>query len=374
MIALTRHDTENSHGARLAGHGRVATALALLSDQELGRLVAGARHLGAGIGGTSAVLDVDGVPVFVKRVPLTDLERRPENVRSTANLFGLPTYCHYGVGGPGFGAWRELAATIWTTQQVIGGQSAAFPLMYHWRLLPGAPPLADELVDVERVVAYWDGSPAVRVRIEALASASASVLLFLEYIPDTLDNWLDGRLRSGAGAVVAAAEMVERCLRTDIPAMNASGLLHFDAHFGNILTDGRRLYLADLGLATSPRFDLSPAEADFVARNLSHDLCYALTRLVNWLVSNVCGVPTPRTGGPVARNEYVRRCAAGAEVVGVPAEVAAIVSRYAPIAAIVNDFYWDLFGESRTAPYPAEAVARAMAEVPGLAQPAPLTR
>lgn len=49
--------------------------------------------------------------MFVKRVPLTDLERRPENVRSTANLFELPLFCHYGIGGPGFGldsseGWR----------------------------------------------------------------------------------------------------------------------------------------------------------------------------------------------------------------------------------------------------------------------------
>jgi hypothetical protein len=63
--------------------------------------------LGVGIGGGAATLTVGGVPVFAKRIPLTDLERRPEHVRSTANLFGVPAFCQYGVGGPGFGAWRE---------------------------------------------------------------------------------------------------------------------------------------------------------------------------------------------------------------------------------------------------------------------------
>jgi hypothetical protein len=114
--------------------------------------------LGSGIGERSALLEVDGKPVFVKRVPLTDMERLPEHVRSTANLFGLPTFCQYGVGGPGFGAWRELAVHIMTTNWVLGGRYQGFPMMYHWRMLPDVvPALPMELADVERAVAYWGG-------------------------------------------------------------------------------------------------------------------------------------------------------------------------------------------------------------------------
>jgi hypothetical protein len=75
------------------------------------------------------VLNIAGAPVFVKRIPLTDLERHPHNVMSTANVFGLPTFCHYGVtanGSPGFGAWRELAANAMTTNWVIAKQTEAF--------------------------------------------------------------------------------------------------------------------------------------------------------------------------------------------------------------------------------------------------------
>ena len=161
--------------------------------------------------------------------------------------------------------------------------------------------------------------------------------------------------------------MVERTLRARLAFMNGNGLLHFDAHFGNILTDGQRLHSADLGLATSPRFDLSAAESDFVGRHLSHDVCYALTQLVNWLVSNVCGVAAPATGGPVERNDYIRRCAAGAQVVDAPAAVAEMIRRYAPAAVVVNDFYWDLFGKSRATPYPA-----ATSSAPWL--PSPISR
>jgi tRNA A-37 threonylcarbamoyl transferase component Bud32 len=64
--------------------------------------------------------------------------------------------------------------------------------------------------------------------------------------------------------------------------VSRSGLLHFDAHFRNVLTDGHRLYLADLGLATSPRFDLSTEERDFLAVNASRDACYAVRDATHW--------------------------------------------------------------------------------------------
>lgn len=353
-----------SHPARLARHAAVSSSLMLLSDRRLGRLVDEVSTTGWGIGGSSAVVDVAGVPVFVKRVPLTDLERRPGCVMSTANIFGLPVFCQYGVGSPGFGAWRELAANAVTTGWVLAGRTGAFPLMHHWRVLPGAAALADELSDVDGAVAYWGGSPAVRERISALAGASASVVLFLEYIPQILHAWLGSELARGPEAVSSACTMVERGLRAGLRFMNGNGLLHFDAHLGNILTDGHQLYFADLGLATSPRFDLSAAESDFAGHHLGHDVCYALTQLVNWLVSNVCGVAVPAAGGPVERNEFIRRCAAGAAVADAPAAVAQMISRYAPAAVVMNDFYWDLFGKSRATPYPAADIGRAMASLP----------
>jgi hypothetical protein len=349
--------------SRVARYGHVSTALALLSDHQLADRVDAAQALGAGIGGSSALLDIDDVPVFVKRIPLTELERRTRNVMSTANLFGLPTFCQYGVGGPGFGAWRELAANTMTTAWVLARQTEAFPLMYHWRVLPGAAPLADEHADIERVVAYWGGSSAVRRRLHALAQATASVVLFLEYIPQNLQDWLAEQLAAGQEAVTAACVMVQRRLRADVAFMNSNGLLHFDAHFRNILTDGQRLYFGDLGLATSPRFDLSTEERDFLVENASHDAGYTAMALVNWLVTNIAGVAAPATGGPVDRNEYIRRCAAGGQPAGTPPQVSAIISRYAPAAAVMNDFYWDLFGESRATAYPDGKVAEALARV-----------
>jgi hypothetical protein len=285
-----------SHAARLAGYGAVSTALALLSDRRLGKLVDEAPLIGCGIGGTAVLLEIEGTPVFVKRVPLTDLERRPENIMSTANMFQLPTFYHYGVGSAGGGVWRELAAHAMTTNWVLGKQRESFPLMYHWRVLAGPPPrtsTSEERADLARMVAYWDGSPAVRERLEAIARSSASVVLFCEYIPHNLHEWLSAQVVSGDDAVESACVMVERSLRTDVSFMNSNGLLHFDAHFRNILTDGRRLYFADFGLATSPRFELTEAELNFLGKNMSHDGCYTVTQLVNWLVTALTGAVDP---------------------------------------------------------------------------------
>jgi hypothetical protein len=356
-----------SRGERVGRYSDVSSALALRSDRQLGELVEQAPLLGSGIGGTSVVLDVDGVPVFAKRVPLTDLERRGDNVMSTADLFGLPAFCQYGVGSvgsPSFGAWRELAANTMTTNWVLAGRSASFPLLYHWRVLPGAAPLTQEHADVERAVEYWGGSAAVRDRLYALAQASASIVLFLEFIPQNLSDWLSAQVAAGQDAVASACAIVESSLLTDVAFMNANGLMHFDAHFGNIVTDGQRLYIADFGLVASPRFDLSAEEASFLHRNRTHDIGYALMRLVNWLVTDVCGVAVPQTGGPVQRNEYIRACAAGAEPTGVSPSIAAVIRRYAPVAAVMNDFYWNLFGVSRATPYPADKIEHALSSIP----------
>jgi hypothetical protein len=195
--------------------------LAILSDRRLGELLARAQGLGAGIGGTSALLDIDGVPVFAKRVPLTDLERRPENAQSTANLFDLPAFFQYGVGSPGFGAWRELAANTMTTNWA-GQPERGIYLDVSLRCCPHLPE-ADEHSDA---VAYWGGSRAVRERFGALGRASASVVLFLEYVPHNVREWLATQLALGAEAVATACVKVERWLRTDVAFRNANGLLH----------------------------------------------------------------------------------------------------------------------------------------------------
>jgi len=196
----------------------------------------------------------------------------------------------------------------------------------------------------------------VRERVEELDHASADVVLFCEYFPHSLHDWLNVAVGLGDDAIDAACAMVEPELLAVASVMSANGLLHFDAHFMNILTDGSRLYLADFGLSTSTRFELSAAESEFVRLNATHDVCYLLAHLVNWLVTALAGT-TERAD----RVEYVRRIASGAVPEELPPGARAIVERYAPIAVVINEFYGNLYFDDRAAPYPAEALQKACA-------------
>jgi hypothetical protein len=241
-----------------------------------------------------------------------------------------------------------------TTSWVIAGDHEGFPLMHHWRVLPDAgQPLPEELADVERAVAYWGDGPEIRHRIEAVERSTASLVLFLEYIPHNLHDWLTVQVAAGDDAAERACAMVDDELGAGISFMNARGLLHFDVHFQNILTDGERLFFADYGLAISSRFELSPAEADFFDEHSGYDRYYAATYLVNWLAVALHGY------GPEERRRFVRSCAEGVSPEGAPAGVAATLVRHAPVAAVVGDFHRRFQRESRATPYPLEAVRRA---------------
>ncbi|MFE2045564.1 protein kinase family protein [Streptomyces sp. NPDC059477] len=353
--------TSDASEARRSVYGAVSTALALRGDRELGELLESAVPLGAGIGGTAARLEVAGTPVFVKRVPLTERELRPEHRRSTANVFGLPAFCQYGVLSPGFGTWRELAAHTMTTDWVLAGRHAGFPLMYHWRVLPDAAPqrLPEELADVERAVAYFGGGAEIRHRIEALRHPPASLALFLEYLPRTLHEWLTEEVAAGAERADRAVALVERELTAGAAFMGAQGLLHFDAHFRNILTDGRRLYFADFGLAVSERFALSPAESAFFAHHRSYDHCYMLSWLVNWLITAVYGHQRAE------REALIHAMAGGAEPPAGPPGIRALLTRHAPLAAVLTDFYGRVHDISPDTPYPAEELERAVRAAEG---------
>jgi hypothetical protein len=314
--------------------------LAARSDVELAELVGTGRIISVGVGGGAEVINIDSVPVFTKRIPLTDQD--VANSGSTANLFDLPMLCQYGIGGPSFNAWRKLAANIIVTDAVLAGETQSFPILYHWRLLPGRSPLATEHTDIDAVVTAQGGSPAVRARLEAMAAATCSLVLFCEYIPHPITDWLQ---KNPADKAVA----LDRQLSEIVTFLRDREVLHMDGHFGNIRTDMERIYLSDFGLATSPQFDLSSAERDFTAQHVTHDARYAAMRLVNWLVTDVCGVSS---GGPLAHDEYVRQCAAGHIPDDVPPTVAAILTRHAPGAAKMNAFYGKLFHGDLQPKYP----------------------
>jgi hypothetical protein len=174
-----------------------------------------------------------------------------------------------------------------------------------------------------------------------LATSTADLVLFLEYVPRTLAESPAGERRLEEELLHITGFLAERDVQ------------HFDAHFANIVTDGERLHLTDFGLTLSSRFELSDAETEFLAEHATHDRAYVLTHLVNRIVRPLRTWPHPRV-----RNDFVRECAAGRVVPDLPPDAGSILRRYAPLATVVNDFYFALHGESRKTPYPKDEIAR----------------
>ncbi|NED89096.1 hypothetical protein G3I76_54635, partial [Streptomyces sp. SID11233] len=83
---------------------------------------------------------------------------------------------------------------------------------------------------------------------------------------------------------------VARQLDVAARKMSAHGLVHFDGHWGNVLTDGRRVLFTDFGLALADTFALTARETAFLAEHRDHDLGYARSFLVNWLLTHAHGL------------------------------------------------------------------------------------
>lgn len=312
------------YAGRVHNHRVVSGRLSALDDDGIRKLLSTATPLGSGIGGTCVRLDVDDVPVFAKRIPLGEVEaRRPG---STANIFDLPAYCHYGIGSPGFGAWREVAASEMLSQWVLDRYAHCFPLAYGGRIVPMAETgVPADLDPIDDAVRYWNGSEAVRIRIETLATARTAVALFLEYIPCTVEQWLNDRLAEGIDAAERACLLVEDELHALADLMSNRQFVHLDAHFENLLTDGKQLYLADPALAVTPAFDMTSDERAFLERHRAFDRSYMAAQLVRWITQNV-GDATPG--------------------------LARIVDRYRPVVEVARSFYAELQSRSRLASYP----------------------
>jgi hypothetical protein len=324
---------------RLTNYASLSNTLARLTDEELAALVAKAPRLHAGVGGRSVLLTIDSTPIFVKSIALTDLERRQEHVLSTANLFDIPLSCHYGLGGPGFSAWRELAATVIGNDWVLSGACANFPLLYHWRVLPS------DHREAKVTSISGSRSAAVRARLEAIHEATAHVVLFCEYIPQNLLEWLREQVHASEEAAETAIAFVDAQLAPTIDFMNARGLTHFDTHFENITTDGRRFCIGDFGLALSLDFELAEDEVEFVARHRRYDHGRAAVGYVHCLSVAFLG-----------RDQWKENLHAFLKTAlpPVPPAVAAAIRRQAPLALAFLEFSRQLREEDKQTPYPAE--------------------
>lgn len=220
--------------------------------------------------GTTQSIAIGQAQVFVKRIPVTQIEY--DNLFSTRNLYGLPTYYNYGVGSAGFGVFRELIAHIKTTNWVLEELIETFPLMYHYRIVPFVGHRAE--VDREqqkRYVEYWGSCANIGRYTADRAIANYELVLFLEYIPFVLSTWLPENL--------SKLPIVLEEMRRTIAFLNQNGIIHFDAHFQNILTDGEQIYFTDFGLVLDQSFTLTQEEQRFFEQNKLYDYGTVLASL-----------------------------------------------------------------------------------------------
>jgi serine/threonine protein kinase len=270
-------------------HVELSAALAACDDDGLRSLVFASvptwRAWGA-----SHVVSMNGETVFVKRVPLTDVElARP---LSTRNLFRLPGYYSYGVGSGGFGVFRELATHEKTTKWVLSGATPGFPLLYHHRVMPRLEQPPPFPMPLEDYVAYWNSSKTVARYIQARQLATREVWFVVEFVPHTLLDWITNNQERTDNAIAALCQTVT--------FLRQHRIVHFDAHFGNVLTDGHEFYLADFGLALDGTFELTATERRFLDRHQYYDYGTVLWCLGSAIRTMFRSLP------PAARDEVAR--------------------------------------------------------------------
>jgi serine/threonine protein kinase len=168
--------------------------------------------------------------------------------------------------------FRELVTHIKTTNWVLGGAIANFPLMYHYRIIPFSGQSADVDADRHKNHVEYRGSNAnMGNYVLDRANANYELILFLEYIPHVLETWLQENPNK--------LQQSWDDLRGTIAFLRSKKIIHFDAHFRNILTDGDRIYLTDFGLALDKSFALTKDEESFFDRNAFYDCGEVLRNL-----------------------------------------------------------------------------------------------
>lgn len=233
-----------------------------LSNKDLQKLLA-KNKVSEGWGSNHIVDEFDS-KFFVKKIPLTKLES--ENMFSTKNIYRLPLYYNYGVGSAGFGAFRELNLHIKTTNWVLTGEIDNFPLMYHYRIVPKEKSKTKiNLKRHEDYVSYWNSSKAVDRYIRDRKSAPYEIVVFLEFIPHTFNKWFSQNTEK--------VNSLSKEMFKTFDFLKRKGVIHFDAHFGNILTDGKKTYLCDFGLALDLEFCHTQKEIDFFKEHINYDFC-----------------------------------------------------------------------------------------------------
>lgn len=246
--------------SRIDNYYTLSNQLAFLSNDKLKSLLNSLKKSNGW--GKNHIIRLNNSKVFIKRIPLTTVEYN--NLFSTKNIYRLPSYYNYGVGSAGFGAFRELLTHIKTSNWVLSGESDCFPLMYHYRIQPFTDSKSD--IDPEKhkkYLKYWNKNKNIDEYIIERKKADFEIIIFLEYIPHHLYKWL----RKNPDKSV---NLIQQGLKA-IDFLRHKGIIHFDIHMLNVLTDGKKLFISDFGLVLDREFDLGKKEYEFFDNHSHYD-------------------------------------------------------------------------------------------------------
>jgi hypothetical protein len=246
-----------------------------MTDDELLSIVGESTDQGWGAAG---VASLGGAPVFLKRLPLTQVE--VDHPGSTKNRFRLPTYYSYGLGSAGFTSWRELAVHQ-ATSGLLG-----FPQLLHHRVMPRTARARELPWSREQYVAYWRGSAAIGRFIEARDAAPSEIWIVTDHHPHVAHTWL----LDNQHAIDELLAQIFSC----IEQLHGLGIVHFDVHLRNVVGNGSAWRLTDFGLAMGEGFELTATERHFLERHRHYDHANLLVSLLYLLADPLDRMPSLR--------------------------------------------------------------------------------
>ena len=139
--------------------------------------------------------------------------------------------------------------------------------MHHYRIVKKAKKprklTKSKIKKHNEYVKYWNSSKRIDHYILERKSAEYEIVIFLEYVPHIFMKWLKpnvSRINEMTGKVFKAFEF-----------LRSKGIIHFDAHFANILTDGKNIFLTDFGLALDKEYKLNNNEREFFKKHQFYD-------------------------------------------------------------------------------------------------------
>ena len=230
LLTLTFH--KDKPQSRKQVYAKASKILSTLSDTELTHFLSNqvsSEEHSPGI--TTGTIFLGEIPLFVKQISLTDTEMLPKNKFSTANVFNLPLH-YYRPGFAGFGAWRELYCNQQATKWVLTKEQKRFPLLYHFRILKKTTP-PDPAADF---LLHEDDEWEIVHFINEHKNASFDLVLFFEYIPETLTKWLDKKFAEQSPKKInATMRHVKEEFEKLTTFLHSKKVVHIDPHFENIL-------------------------------------------------------------------------------------------------------------------------------------------